>query len=243
MPRCRHLVLSGITAAILLAAPARAQVSGSATWLSDDRYRGGSLSGEAPTASVAWAWDGADGWYAGTQFTRVRFARGTGWEWQAAPYLGVVVRTLHDGATIDAGVQYTGYSRSTRYATTELYVGWNAEHRRARLSWTPDYFGTGASAWYIEGDGDRPLRGRLRLVAHLGVQQTVGGSEYARRGRRRWQTDLAAGLGYARDGFDLQARWTTASDRGRDPDGSGDACVPWRCGARSRWVVWLTRTW
>jgi uncharacterized protein (TIGR02001 family) len=226
--------------AALVAAPAFAQVSGSATAFSDYRYRGASLSGQSPTGSVAWAWDADDGWYAGTQFTRVRFGSDAPWELQATPYLGLV-RVLRGGGTVDAGVQYTWYARSSRYATSELYAGVNGEHLRGRLSWTPAYFGD-ATAWYAEIDGNRPLRGRLRAFAHVGVLHTVGASEYARRRQRPWQADVAAGLGYARAGFDLQARWTGSSAHagGHDPDQS---CVPWQCGPRSRWTLLLTRTW
>jgi uncharacterized protein (TIGR02001 family) len=242
VPRCCHRA-SFVAIAVLMAAPACAQVSGSATLVSDYRYRGGSLSGQSPTASVAWAWDADDGWYAGTQFTRVRFGADAPWELQATPYLGLV-RVLDGGRTVEAGAQYTWYGRSTRYATSEFYVGLNGEHLQGRLSWTPAYFG-GASSWYAGIDGSRPLHGRLRAFAHVGLLHPVGASAYVRRHQRRWQTDITAGLGYARAGFDLQARWTGASARApADADADADeSCVPWQCGSRSQWVLLLTRTW
>lgn len=239
MPRCCHQATFVVIVA-LTAAPACAQVSGSATLFSDYRYRGASLSGESPTGSVAWAWDADDGWYAGTQFTRVRFGSDAPWELQATPYLGLV-HVLHGGRTVEAGVQYTWYARSTRYATSELYAGLTSEHLRGRLSWTPAYFGD-AGAWYAEIDGNRPLHGRLRAFAHVGLLHDVGASEYVRRRQRGWQTDVAAGLAYARAGFDVQARWTgmSACAGGDDLD---EPCVPWQYGARSRWALLLTRTW
>ena len=226
----------GLLWALLYVAPAWAQGSGSAAWLSDDRYRGASLSDGAPTAQLTLAWDGADGWYAGTQFTRVRFAYpGAGNEVEAAPYLGYV-RALGPRLRAEAGAQYTWFSRSQRYAYPELYAGLSGDRLHARLSWIHGYFGMRGDAWYAEVNGDRPLHGPWRALAHVGVLRQGAGSAYGIE-VQRWRHDLAAGLGVAWAGFDLQATWTTSSAD------AYAACVPWQCGARGTWVFRIARSW
>jgi len=241
---------------MLFVAPAWAQGSGSAAWLSDDRYHGASLSDGAPTAQLTLAWDGAGGWYAGSQFTRVRFAyrasdgRDASAELEAAPYLGYV-RALGPRLRVEAGAQYTWFSHTSRYAYPELYAGLSGDRLHARLAWIHDYFGMPADAWYAELNGDRPLRGPWRALAHVGLLrqgtlrqgtlqpgrlQLSAASAYGVE-TQRWRYDFAAGLGVAWAGFDLQATWTT---RSADAD---TGCVPWQCGARDAWVFRLSRSW
>ena len=173
MPRGGGLLLT-----CLLAAPACAQVSGSITLLSDARYHGASLSDGDPTLQLALAWDGATGWYAGTQFTRVRFVYpGADNELQAEPYFGYV-RALQSGRTIEAGAQYTWFSHTTDYSYPELYAAVSGERLRARLAWMPDYYGQ-ATAWYAQLDANRPLRGPIYAVAHVGALHQGQGGDYA----------------------------------------------------------------
>jgi uncharacterized protein (TIGR02001 family) len=227
----------GLLLAVLFAGPACAQVSGSAAWLSNDRYRGASLSDDAPTAQLTLAWDGVDGWYAGAQFTRVRFDYpGAGAELEAAPYLGYV-RALGPRTQVEAGAQYTWFSRSQRYAYPELYAGISGERLHARLAWIHGYFGLPADAWYGELNGDRPLHGPWRLLGHVGVMRQQAMDTYAGAEPSRWRYDIAAGAGVAWSGFDLQATWTTTS---ATPYAT---CAPWQCGARNAWVLRMSRSW
>jgi uncharacterized protein (TIGR02001 family) len=226
----------GLLLTCLLAAPACAQVSGSITVLSDARYHGTSLSDGDPTLQLALAWDSPTGWYAGSQFTRVRFAYpGADNELQAEPYFGYV-RALASGRTIEAGAQYTWFSHTTDYSYPELYVAMSGERVRARLAWMPDYYGQ-ATAWYAQLDGNHPLRGPFYAAAHAGVLHQGHGGDYAYAESATWRYDLAAGVGLARAGFDLQLSWTTGSSQ------SEVACVPWQCGARNAWVLRLSRNW
>jgi uncharacterized protein (TIGR02001 family) len=230
------LRLGGLLFALSIATPACAQVSGSASVFSDYRYHGTSLSDGEPTAQVALAWDRGDGWYAGLQLTRVRFVYpGAGAELQAVPYLGYV-HVLASGLGVEAGAQYTWFSDSGTYDYPEFYLGLGGERLRGRVSWLRDYFGQG-SAWYAELDGSRPLRGALRAVGHVGVLHQGAGHDYGETSARPWRYDVAAGLGFARAGFDLQATWTTTSGV------SDESCVPWQCGARNGWVLRLSRNW
>lgn len=233
MLRCAWVLL-----ALLFAGPACAQASGSVTLLSDYRYHGASLSDGAPTAQLALAWDRGDGWYTGLQLSRVRFAYPDAKaELQAMPYLGYV-RVLHAGLNVEAGVQYTWFSIEKSYNYPELYVGLSGERLRTRVSWMPHYFGQ-AAAWYGEVDGSRPLHGHLRAVGHIGALRMGKADYYFEQGAERWRYDFAAGAGLALKGFDLQAIWTTTSDRAR-PEGR---CAPWECGARNAWVLRVSRSW
>jgi uncharacterized protein (TIGR02001 family) len=227
-------LLTGVVLAFASAVPARAQVSGSATLLSDDRYHGASLSDGDPTMQLALAWDGADGWYAGTQFTRVRFAYpGAPSELEAEPYFGYV-HALHSGRTVEAGAQYTWFSRSDFYAYPEFYAAVSGERLRTRVAWIPRYFGE-ATAWYVQVDGNRPLRGPFHAIAHVGALHQGHGDRYADNGP--WRYDAAAGVGVVHAGFELQVTWTTTRP------GSDATCAPWQCGARSAWVLRLSRSW
>lgn len=221
--------------ALLVAGPACAQVSGSVTLLSDFRYRGTSLSDGLPTVQALVAWDRNDGWYGGLQLSRVRFMYpGAKAELQAIPYLGYV-HDLRPGVSAEAGVQYTGYSQSHRYGEPDVYVGLSGRQLRARLSWTPHYFGQ-SPAWYVELDGSRALRPHWRVIGHVGILQTREYAEYGV-GEERVRVDAAAGIAVALRGFDARATWTTVG-------GGADAvCVPWQCGAHSGWVLSLSRSW
>ena len=227
----------GLLLALLFTTPAWAQVSGSATWLSDDRYRGASLSDGAPTAQLTLAWDGAGGWYGGAQFTRVRFVYpGARAELEAAPYFGYV-HALGPRMQVEAGAQYSWFSHSQRYAYPELYAGISGERLHARLAWIHDYFGLPADAWYADLNADRPLRGRWRMLGHAGLLRQGGGNDYRGEESARWRYDVAAGLGATWSGFDLQATYTTTS---ANPYAG---CVPWQCGARNAWVLRVSRSW
>ena len=226
----------GLLLTCLVAAPACAQVSGSVTLVSDARYHGASLSDGEPTMQLAIAWDGADGWYAGAQGTRARFAYpGAPWEMQAEPYVGYV-RALRPGRSIEAGAQYTWYSSSGFYNYPEFYVAASGERIRGRLAWMPRYFGQ-STAWYAQVDGNRPLRGRFYAIAHAGALHQAPSDFYGYTAHGPWRYDAALGIGVARAGFDLQVSWTTTNSEPEDP------CVPWQCGARSAWVLRLSRGW
>lgn len=226
---------------MLFVAPAWAEGSGSAAWLSDDRYHGASLSDGLPTVQLTLAWDGADGWYAGSQFTRVRFAyrasngRGAPAELEAAPYVGYV-RALGPRLRVEAGAQYTWFSHSSRYAYPELYAGLSGDRMHARLAWIHDYFGVPGDAWYAELNGDRPLHGPWRALMHVGALRQPTAGAYGLEAQR-WRYDLAAGLGVAWVGFDLQATWTTTSAN------AYASCAPWQCGGRDAWVLRIARNW
>jgi uncharacterized protein (TIGR02001 family) len=221
----------------LFAGPAWAQVSGSVTVMSNDRYDGISLSDDSPTAQLAIAWQRADGWYGGAAFTRVRFAYpGAENELQVEPYVGYV-HALRPGRSIEAGAQYTWFSHSRRYGYPQLYAAWSSERIRARLAWVPGYFGQ-ATAWYAQFDGTRPLHEPIYLIAHAGVLvQTSTDEEYASRGSDRWRYDVAAGIGATHRNLGVQLTWTTASAITRA------ACAPWQCGTRNAWVLTLSRSW
>ena len=221
--------------ALLITGPACAQVSGSVTLLSDFRYRGTSLSDGLPTAQATVAWDRDDGWYGGLQLSRVRFMYpGASFELQAIPYVGYV-HGLPRGLSVEAGVQYTGYSRTHDYGEPEAYIGLSGRQLRSRLSWTPHYFGQ-SPAWYAELDGSHALRAPWRVIGHLGVLRNHAYVEYGV-GEQRTRVDAAAGIALALHGLDVRATWTTVSG------GDHATCVPWQCGARNGWVLSLSRSW
>ena len=225
--------------ALLIAGPACAQVSGSVTLLSDDRYHGQSLSDGKPGAQLALAWDRGDGWYAGLQLSRVRFSdtdADIGAQLRAAPYLGYV-HAVRPGLNAEAGVQYNGFSTSRHYDFAEVYVGLSGERVRTRLSWMPRYFGQTA-AEYAEVNGDHPLHGRVHAVGHIGALRFPHAEGYSRP-VNPWRIDIAAGLGVSVRGLDVQATWTTVRGASRERT----LCEPWQCGGYGGWVLRLSHRW
>ncbi|MDB6162970.1 MAG: hypothetical protein JWL98_402 [Xanthomonadaceae bacterium] len=225
--------------ALFIAGPACAQVSGSVTLLSDDRYHGQSLTDGGPGAQLALAWDRGDGWYTGLQLSHVRFSDAdadSGAQLRIAPYVGFV-HALRPGLSAEAGVQYNRFSTSRHYDYAEMYIGLSGERVRSRLSWMPRYFGQ-AAAGYAEVDGNQPLHGRLRAVGHVGALRFRHAEGYSRPANP-WQVDIAAGLGITVRGFDAQATWTTVlgASRGHAP------CEAWQCGGHGGWVLRLSHGW
>ena len=106
-----------VVAALLCMAQARAQVAGSATLVSDYRFRGVSLSDDQPSAQLSIDYDQpASGWYAGGMMSTVRFDSRN-----AVQLLGYAghARRLSADWSWDAGVRYARFTGAEPYAYAE----------------------------------------------------------------------------------------------------------------------------
>jgi len=83
-----------------------AQVSGSASLLSDYRYRGVSLSRNRPAAQLAVAYDDASGWYGGAFASTVQLVYPATRELQVVSFAGYA-RRLPSGLSWEAGADYS----------------------------------------------------------------------------------------------------------------------------------------
>jgi uncharacterized protein (TIGR02001 family) len=220
---------------LLFTTAAGAQVSGSATLLSDYRYRGVTLSDGRPAAQVALAYDGKDGGYAGLLAASVRPDGQT--RAQVLAYLGIA-RPLRVGLDWEAGVEYSAIAGDTEYDYPEFYLGLASERSSLRLHYARHYFGQHLPVLYAELDHTWPLGGRWLLLAHLGLLRR-GGPAHPEDGGR-YRTDARLGLGRDWHGYDLQLAWTIA--RGgleAYPFGESYESRP----ARQAWVLSVSRSW
>jgi uncharacterized protein (TIGR02001 family) len=214
-----------------------AQVSGSATLLSDYRFRGVSLSDGQPAAQLGVAWERDDGWYAGAfaSSTRLYGHPGT----QLLAYLGYA-RRLHGGLSWEAGAEYAAFSRYPGDNYPEFYLGLASDRLSGRLYYAPHYFNEDAAAFYAELNGTHALDERFRLQGHVGWLQRSGHGAEADCDAERRRVDARAGIG-ARlgQGFDLQLARVASKGSG----GCYSGYPASRDADDGKWILSVSRAW
>lgn len=217
---------------LLIATEVFAQVSGTATLVSDYRFRGLSLSENNPAAQFGVAYDGAQGWYAGAFASTVDFAAASGSGLQAVPYVGYALRT-DAGLTWEAGADYSAFTGSARYYNyPEAYVGVASDRLSGRLYYSSHYFGENIPTLYGEVNATQPLFDRVRLLAHFGMLRDTDGNLYYRGPERL--LDGRVGIGLDFDKISVQLSWVGIN--------SSDATYG-ITGVKSRNGPLLTLTW
>jgi uncharacterized protein (TIGR02001 family) len=181
---------------------ALAQVGGSIAFLSDDRYRGVSLSREQPTLRLSAAYDAPSGWFAGASLTGVSLGR-TGRQAELLGYGGFVGR-VSERLGWEAGMLVVHYGGDTRYDYGEGFAGLTGEKWNLRLHYSPDYFGSGARTAYGEFNVGLPLSPITRATGHLGALVQVGGVSV---GGERLTLDGSLGLAVGRDAWEVRLDW------------------------------------
>ena len=189
--------------ALLVAAPACAQVSGSVSLLTDYRYRGASLSDGRPAVLLEGGYDFSHGVYAGLLLASVRVdeERGGG-EAMALAYFGRTGALPRDWHW-DVGAQYATFTHSHEYAHGELYAGIGTRNAGARLHYSNDYFGEGR-AWYAQWDGRHALSEHWHVIAHGGMTWIEAGT------RTQHLGDWAIGVGVTLRDHEVQLLWNGA---------------------------------
>jgi uncharacterized protein (TIGR02001 family) len=185
-------------------ADAFAQVSGSASLLSDYRYRGVSLSRNRPAAQLAVAYDDASGWYGGAFASTVQLFYPTR-ELQVVSFVGYA-RRLPSGLSWEAGADYSVVTGPLSYSYPELYAGIAFENVSARLYYAPRYFGQDSNVIYGEINASQQLLDRVRLLAHGGVLRNSGQGAYGLRPDRHI-LDASVGVALDFDQFSVQLSW------------------------------------
>jgi uncharacterized protein (TIGR02001 family) len=225
------LRIMAVCGLLLVAGAAHAQASASVTVVSDDRYRGASLSGNEPALQLGAGFDADSGLYAGAFASSAQLYGSDMVRWVG--YAGRAGR-FGEGASWDIGAQYTGFSGASEDGWPELYAGLAGERLGVRVAYDWHYFG-GDDALYTSIDAQQPLSRDVRLLAHAGWLHPVHGAEASP------AYDLRVGVGVHLAGFDLNlartflhADWSNyryaAYPVGRDA--AGDA-----------WVIGITRRW
>jgi uncharacterized protein (TIGR02001 family) len=189
----------------LCAFEASAQLSATASILSDYRYRGISLSGGDPAAQLGLAYDDPSGVYAGFFASSVQFAISAHRELQMVPYAGYA-RRLASGWSAEVGAEYATFTGPGSYDYAELYVGIAGEQLSARLYYAPRYFGRESGAFYAELNGAQALTDRIRVLAHVGM--LVNRGDYPQYGPSdRRLVDGRLGVAVDIEALTFQASW------------------------------------
>jgi uncharacterized protein (TIGR02001 family) len=206
-----HFV-DGAFALLLLLASAEtlAQVSGSASLLSNYRYRGVSLSDNGPAAQLALAYDHMSGWYGGAFTSTVQIGSPTSRELQAVAFGGYASR-MPSGLSFEAGADYSAFTGGQSYNYGEVYAGIATDKVSTRLYYAPRYFGQ-SDVIYGEINGSQELFDRVRLIAHGGVLRNSSQYSYGRPADRHVY-DASVGVIIDFDHFSAQLSWVGISSR------------------------------
>lgn len=210
---CLGLLLS--LAALVGAGPAAASVAGVVAIVSDDRFRGRSVSEGRPAASLDLSYDAQNGAYVGLAATGVA-SRHDGPQLLSVQASAGYVARLPAGPSLDLGVIHSNYSEyyggQARAAYSELYAGLITRRFTTRLYYSPDYFERDNSTLYGEvNTAVRPFRG-WRLSAHAGLLTLLSGP---RPEAGSVQYDWRVGLATALKAFEIEL---SCSGAGPGPD-------------------------
>jgi uncharacterized protein (TIGR02001 family) len=212
-----------------------AQFSGTASVVSDYRYRGITLSDQKPAAQIGLTYDDPGGWYAGAFASTVRLAPPAGPGVQATIFTGFASR-LASGISLEAGGDYSVFTSAAADDYGEVYLGIASDRLSARIYYSPRYYGQRANAWYGEVNAAQPLTDRVQLFAHLGLLTTRTTYPYTPQIEQRI-VDGRIGLGADFDLFHLELAWVGITSR----SGNNTASVGYRVtGSRSPNTVVLT---
>jgi uncharacterized protein (TIGR02001 family) len=195
------------TVLFALATAARAQTGAGVTLVSDERFRGVSLSNSRPAARASLNYDHPSGWYVGGAAADVELDSERR-QLALLTYLGYAQRTA-SGLGWELGATAANFAVDSRYNYGEAFAGLIAQRWNARVYTSPSYFGSGHSTVYAEINGGLPLNqplGRpLTLFGHVGALASGHGSPDA--DQKRAHADASAGLSAGFDGLELRLTW------------------------------------
>jgi uncharacterized protein (TIGR02001 family) len=166
----RHLLLAAL--ACVASDSVRAQVSGQIALVSDYRWRGVSLTDEAPALQGSLSYDHASGLFAGLFGSNVELRPGNGGLGVQA--FGGYARRWRDDAAWDVGAVGYKFPRSEQgrsYDYLEAFAGVTVEQFGARMYVSNDYYGNGHRSAYATASLGLPLTPWLTLGVHVGVLQ------------------------------------------------------------------------
>lgn len=190
-----------------------ADVGGTLSLQTDARERGMSYSDNRPSAQLGLAWDGAGGWYGGTQLGHARFTQRRGATLQL---YGGRVLPMAPGLDAEAGVVAHLHENVSHYDYQEAYIGLIGSQWSLRAYASPDYYGVGQRSVYVELNGRWPLGDGLAAVGHAGLLRgwRQGDPAYAQ-GRSPSRADVRLGLSRQLGEMgELQLAWVAASRGG-----------------------------
>lgn len=138
---------AAVLASLLFAiAPARAGIGGGVTLVSNDMFRGRSISAGRPAASAALSYDDRSGLYGGVSASG-QLARGGDAQLYAVQEYAGFARRIGPGLSLDLGVLNTNYTRywsgGRAAGYTEVHAGLAGRRLAARIHFSPNYLRAG----------------------------------------------------------------------------------------------------
>ncbi|HKX92930.1 MAG TPA: TorF family putative porin [Sphingomicrobium sp.] len=193
-------------ACVAFAAPASAEVGAAVSVFTDSRFRGYSLSGGHPVASVDVSYDSRDGFYAavsGSALVESGDVRAL-----AVQLNGGYARRLSRQTAVDFGVvhsEYSRYSSASGSSYTEIYAGVTRKYLTGRLYFSPHYFNSDTWTTYGELNADVPISRRLSFSGHAGLLVPLRTRDG---GETRASHDWRIGLNHQFGPVSAHAAWT-----------------------------------
>jgi uncharacterized protein (TIGR02001 family) len=209
---------------LLATAAAQADVSGSATIVSDYDFRGMPQTNNDPTLQLSIDYAHDSGWYIGTWGSGVDFGPGK-------PTTEVDVYTGYANSIgdfgYDFGINYYAYPGASDLNFAEIYATLSYKIVSAGVYYSNDFGGTDESGIYVYGDVSIPA-GPISIDLHAGYSDGDGVGltnffdEDAGLAVEDSYTDYSIGLSYSANNFTLGLKWI-AVDAGKA--GSDDRVV------------------
>jgi uncharacterized protein (TIGR02001 family) len=170
---------------LIVPSPGAAQAGGAVSILTDDRFRGYSLSDGRPVAILDLTYDAPNGLYAAVSGS-VAATRNDGLQPLGLQLNGGYARRLNPNLTLDVGATrstYSHYSSRAAYQSyTEAYAGLSGKYLSGRIYLSPDYLKPGLWSAYGELNGSVATGTSLRFTGHAGLllpfERYAGGEEY-----------------------------------------------------------------
>ena len=165
-----------------------------ASIVSDDRFRGFSLSDGHPVATLDFSYDNPNGFYAAASGTLVE-SPSDGFRPLGLQLDGGYATQLNSSFTADVGIVNARYSTDSGLRSglsyTEIYAGISGKQLSSRVYFSPRYFGSGATV-YAEVDAQIPAWHDFAIESHGGVFIPL--YTYSRAGRSVTRYDWQIGL-------------------------------------------------
>lgn len=150
---------------LLMLADAHAQFSGSASVVSQYRYRGIALSDGQSEAQFSVNYDASVGGFVGATASGVDLY---GRRSEQVIAFGGFSGSLQPGLAWEGGLLANRFLQDSDYNYNEVFAGLSTDRVSVRAFYSPSYFYQGSSSLYTELNGNYPLRDHLYIVLHVG---------------------------------------------------------------------------
>jgi uncharacterized protein (TIGR02001 family) len=195
--------------ALTSASPAIAAIGARLSGVSEDTFRGRSISAGRPAIGLDVAYDDVRGPYIGAQTKSAVASDGTPRFLSAQAYAGYAQRTA-SGITFDVGLTHTRFSRFSGYGReadySEVYAGLSDGRSSIRINASPDWLGRGNVTAYAEAAHLISLSDDWSLVLHGGLFLWL--SENRPASVPKLRPDARLGLSRHFGRVQLEAGWT-----------------------------------